>query len=165
MTPGATINPLASNVCLASEVFRFPIFAILPSLMPRSALKGGVNVPSTIVPPLMTLSNSAMGALRGLRYSQFFYIVAYTYRRKSSTPGPRRPPRKLYPATAAQITRSVLSASICASLSPSTLPNTSLLSWPTATEPRQTLPGVRPNFGAMPIPFTVRPSCSSRHSI
>src|SRR5579875_166770 len=31
-----------------------------PSLMPMSALKGGVRVPSTMVPSLMTLSNSAI---------------------------------------------------------------------------------------------------------
>jgi hypothetical protein len=44
----------------AIAAFQVAVFAILPSLIPTSDLYGGTKVPSTIVPPLMMVSNSAM---------------------------------------------------------------------------------------------------------
>src|SRR5712692_208087 len=51
---------MASSTLVALLLFRLPILAILLSLMPRSARYRGTRVPSTIVPPLISVSNSAM---------------------------------------------------------------------------------------------------------
>ena len=60
MAPGATIQPPAS-ISLAPPPAILPlIFATRPSLMARSALCLGIPVPSTMVPPRMTKSYSAM---------------------------------------------------------------------------------------------------------
>ncbi|WP_428686553.1 hypothetical protein [Reyranella sp.] len=55
MKPGEMINPSASIVGDAVEVMR-PISAIIPSLMPTSAVKRRAPEPSTTVPPRMTRS-------------------------------------------------------------------------------------------------------------
>ena len=47
---------------------RRPILAILPFVIPMSARYRGTRVPSTIVPPLISVSNSAIKALLGARH-------------------------------------------------------------------------------------------------
>src|SRR5215510_3437345 len=60
MNPGATMRPVASSTRAALLPGRRPILAILPFLSPTSARYRGTRVPSTIVPPLISVSNSAI---------------------------------------------------------------------------------------------------------
>src|SRR5215831_19210246 len=60
MKPGATIKPSASMTLAASWFLRRPIFATRPSLIARSSRHLGSRVPSTIIPPRIIVSNSAI---------------------------------------------------------------------------------------------------------
>ena len=57
MKPGATISPAASMTFVAGRPFRFPISVIFPPVMPTSAMRQGLPVPSTSLPPRMRTSN------------------------------------------------------------------------------------------------------------
>ena len=59
MKPGATTSPVASMRSVPSPAAILPIASTRPPLMPTSARRGGVPVPSTTRPPVITMSNLA----------------------------------------------------------------------------------------------------------
>src|SRR5713226_6518544 len=73
------MRPGASSTRVALLLWRRPILAILPFLSPRSARYRGTRAPSTIVPPLISVSNSAIQPSLLLCLC---FIPAYALRRK-----------------------------------------------------------------------------------
>ena len=56
MKPGATTSPVASRRWAASAPLKSPIFAILPFVMPTSAVRASLPVPSMTEPCVMSTS-------------------------------------------------------------------------------------------------------------